>query len=304
MMARRAFIVNSAGGRPAASGIGGASPQSGAPSSDAEAKSGYAQVNGLRLYYEICGGAGTPLILMHGGIGSIEMFSSILPALASRRKVIAVDLQGHGRTADTDRPLSYEAMADDIAGLLKHLGIEKADVMGYSLGAGVAVRTAARYPGAVRKLVVVSVPYRRDGWHADILPHMARIGPEMAEQMKPSPLYQTYARVAPRREDWTRLVVKVGALVNTDYDWSKDVSVIQSPTMLVFGDADSVRPEHAVEFFKLLGGGQRDGGWDGSGISKARLAFLPGATHYNICAQPALVATVAPFLDAAPSDAK
>jgi len=303
MMARRAFLVKSlAGGTLAATGLASASERSTA-SAEAAAKSGYAPVNGLRLYYEIYGD-GVPLILMHGGIGSIEMFSAILPALASGRKVIAVDLQGHGRTADIDRPLSYDAMADDISGLLKHLGIEKADVMGYSLGAGVALRTAVRYPGAVRKLVLVSIPYRRDGWHADVLAQMAMLGPAAAEQMKPSPLYQTYARVAPRPEDWTRLVVKVGTLINTDYDWSRDVSAIQAPTMLVFGDADAVRPEHAVEFFKLLGGGQRDGGWDRSGISKARLAFLPGVTHYNICAQAALVSTVAPFLDAAPTETK
>jgi hypothetical protein len=179
-----------------------------------------------------------------------------------------------GRTADVDRPLSYEA-SRRYRRAAKASGNREGGRDGYSLGAGVALRTTVRYPGAVRKLVLVSIPYRRDGWHADILPQMEMLGPEAAEQMKPSPLYQTYARVAPKPEDWTRLVVKVAALINTDYDWSKDASAIQAPTMLVFGDADSVRPEHAVQFFKLLGGGQRDGGWDGSGISRARLAFLP-----------------------------
>jgi pimeloyl-ACP methyl ester carboxylesterase len=251
----------------------------------------------INLYHEIHG-TGDPLILLHGGLGSTGMFGTILPQLTENRQVIAVDLQAHGRTADIDRPLSYQAMADDVAGLLTRLGIPKADLMGYSLGAGVALRTAIQHPNVVRKLIVVSIPCRKDGWYPEIAVAMSQIDAATAEAMKPSPLYQSYSRIAPRPEDWPILVTKTAALVNQDYDWSKEVATIQAPTMLVFGDADSIRPSHMVEFFELLGGGQRDAGWDGSGMSKARLAILPGLTHYNIVSAPALAAAVVPFLDA------
>jgi len=260
-------------------------------------KTGYAPVNGLKLYYEIHG-ANEPLILLHGGLQSTEMLGAILTPLAQTRRVIAVDLQAHGRTADIDRPMSYEAMADDIAALMKYLGIEKAGVMGYSLGGGVALRTAIQHPGAVGKLVIVSTVFRRDGWYPEVLAAMAQVGAGSAEMMKPSPLYQTYARIAPRPADWPVLLTKVGDLLRKDYAWSKEVAAIKAPTMLVFADADAIRPEHAVQFFQLLGGGKKDAGWDGSGLSNARLAILPGLTHYNISSSPALAATVAPFLDA------
>ncbi len=260
-------------------------------------KTGYAPVNGLKLYYEIHG-TGEPLILLHGGVGATEMFNPILPLLSNTRRVIAVDLQAHGRTADIDRPLSMEAMAGDIAALIKHLGIEKADVMGYSLGGGVALRTAIQHPGAVRKLVVVSTAFKRDGWYPEIVAGMAQMGPGAAEPMKRTPMYQMYARIAPKPEDWPVLLTKLGELLRKDYDWSKDVAAIQAPTLLVFGDADAVRTEHAVQFFELLGGGKKDGGWDGSGMSTARLAILPGLTHYSIFSSPMLATAVTPFLDA------
>ena len=244
-------------------------------------KTGYAPVNGLKMYYEIHG-AGEPLVLLHGGLGSTEMFGAILPLLSNGRRVIAVDLQAHGRTADIDRPLSLEMMADDIGALLKYLGIPKADVMGYSLGGGVALRTAIQHPDMVRKLVIVSAAFRRDGWYPEIVAAMAQMGAASAEPMKPSPIYQMYARIAPRPADWPVLLTKIGELLRKDYDWSKEVAAIQAPTMLVFADADAVRPEHAVQFFELLGGGKKDAGWDGSGMSNARLAILPGLTHYNI----------------------
>jgi pimeloyl-ACP methyl ester carboxylesterase len=259
-------------------------------------KAGYAPVNGLNLYYEIHGD-GEPLILMHGGLGSTEMCHEILPALSIARRVIAVDLQAHGRTADIDRPLSCEAMADDIAGLLNHLGIQKADVMGYSLGAGVALRTAIQHPGMVGKLVVVSTVFRRDGWFPEVVAAMAQVGAGSAEMMKPSPIYETYARIAPRPADWPVLLAKLGELLRKDYDWTKEIAAIQAQTMLVFGDADAIRPAHMVQFFELLGGGKKDAGWDGSGMSNARLAILPGLTHYNILS-PALASAVTPFLEA------
>jgi len=261
------------------------------------ATSGYAPVNGLNLYYEVRG-AGEPLILLHGGLGATEMFAAILPELASVRRVIAVDLQGHGRTADIDRPMSCDAMAGDIAALMKQLGIEKADVMGYSMGGGVALRIAVRNPNTVRKLILVSTAFRRDGWYPEIVAGMAQMGPGAAEPMKQTPMYQLYSRIAPRPADWPVLLTKLGEMLSQDYDWSKDVAAIKSPTLLVFGDADAVRTMHAVQFFELLGGGKKDGGWDGSGISNARLAILPGLTHYNIFSSPALASTVKQFLDA------
>lgn len=292
MMARRNFLAASAaGGFLAASG--NVFAQSGTPA----VKTGYAAVNGLKLYYEIHG-AGEPLVLLHGGLGSTEMVGDVLHALSKTRRVIAADLQAHGRTGDIDRPISYEGLADDIAALLKHLSIEKADVMGYSLGAGTALQTTIRHPAAVRKLVVVSAVFKRDGWYPEILAAMAQMGPAVAEQLKQAPLYQVYSRIAPKPEHWPVLVTKMGDLLRKEYDWSKEVAGIKAPTMLVFGDADSVHPEHAVEFFKLLGGGKKDGGWDNSGISNARLAILPGVTHYNIFSSPALLPTVTPFLDA------
>jgi pimeloyl-ACP methyl ester carboxylesterase len=245
----------------------------------------YASVNGLEMYYEILGG-GEPLILLHGGVGAIEMFGEVLGLLAEGRQVIAVDLQAHGRTADIDRPLSFELMADDIAALIEHLEIEQADVMGYALGGGVALQTAIRHPEVVRKLVVVSTPFKRDGWYPEILAGMEQMGPEVAEPMKQTPMYQLYARVAPRAEDWPVLLTKLGQLLAQDYDWSRDAEAIEAPMMIVVGDADSVRTAHAVEFFELLGGGKADGGWDGSGMSDARLAILPATTHYNIFFSP------------------
>ncbi len=265
-------------------------------------KGDYAEVNGLDMYYEIHG-SGEPVILLHGGVGAIEMFGGVLPLLAEGRRVVAVDLQAHGRTADIDRPLSYKSMADDIGALIEHVGFEKADVMGYSLGGGVALQTAIRHPEAVRKLVLVSTPFERDGWYPEVLAGMGQMGPEAAEPMKQTPMYQLYATVAPRPEDWPVLLTKLGRLLGRDYDWSEDVEAIEAPTMVVVGDADSVRTSHAVEFFELLGGGKADAGWDGSGMPNARLAILPATTHYDIFSSPALASTVAPFLDAPMPDA-
>jgi pimeloyl-ACP methyl ester carboxylesterase len=249
------------------------------------------------MYYEVRG-IGQPLVLLHGGAGSIEMFGQILPALSEGRQVIAADLQAHGRTADIDRPLRYELMADDVAALVGHLRLGKADVMGYSLGGGVALRTAIQHSEVVRKLVLVSTTFRRDGWYPEIQVAMGDNSPGKAEGLKQTPMYQVYAKIAPKLEDWPALIDKLGELLRRDYDWSEEVAKVQAPTMLVVGDADSVRTAHAVEFFELLGGGKRDGGWDGSGVRKARLAILPGITHYNIFSSAALASTVKPFLDA------
>jgi pimeloyl-ACP methyl ester carboxylesterase len=238
------------------------------------------------------------MILLHGGVGAIEMFGEVLQLLAEGRQVIAVDLRAHGRTADIDRPLSFELMADDIAVLIKHLEIGQADVMDYSLGGGVALQTAIRHPEVVRKLVLISTPFKRDGWYLEVIAGMEQMSPEVAEPMKQTPMYQLYASIAPKPEDWPVLLAKLGQLLGHDYDWSNDVAAIEAPTMLAVGDADSVRPAHAVRFFELLGGGKADAGWDRAGMSNARLAVLPATTHYDIFSSPTLASTFAPFLDA------
>ncbi|MEP7285200.1 MAG: alpha/beta hydrolase [Chloroflexota bacterium] len=257
----------------------------------------YALVNGINLYYEVHGN-GEPLILLHGGIGAIEMFGEVLPMLAAGRQVIGVDLQAHGRTADIDRPLTIEAMADDVAALIKQLGFEQTDVMGYSLGGAVALQTTIRHPELVRKLVVVSTPFKRDGWYPEILAGMSQMGATAAEPMKQTPMYALYAQIAPKIADWVVLLTKMGDLLRKDYDWTAGVAAIKAPTLIVVGDADSVRTSHTVEFFELLGGGKADGSWDGSGMSKSRLAILPATTHYTIFSSPALATVVMPFLDA------
>jgi pimeloyl-ACP methyl ester carboxylesterase len=257
----------------------------------------HADVNGLRLYYEDHG-TGRPLVLLHGGLGAGETFGPVLPALAAGRRVVLVDLQGHGHTADVDRPLRPEDLADDVAGLVRHLGVAEADVMGYSLGGIVALRTAVQHPALVRRLVLVSVACRRDGSHPEVLEAMDAMGPELAEPMRQSPPYALYSRVAPRPEDWPVLIGKTSELVKRDYDWTAEVAQLAMPVMLVFADADSVRPAHIVEFYGLLGGGLRDAGWDGSGRPVARLAVLPGTTHYDINVAPGLAPAVVPFLDA------
>jgi pimeloyl-ACP methyl ester carboxylesterase len=256
----------------------------------------YADVNGIKLYYEMFG-TGRPTILLHGGLGAIDMFGDNLPALAAHRQIIGVDLQGHGRTADIDRPLRVELMADDIAALLEHLKLDRPDLVGFSLGGGVALHTAVRHPELVGRLVVISAAFKRSGFYPEILAQQAHVTAEVAEAMKATPMYEMYSRLAPRPEDWPRLLGKIGEAMKEDYDFSKDVASLKPTTMIVAGDADIFPPSHAVEMFALLGGGQRDPGWDGSGRPKARLAILPGLTHYNIAIAPALAATVTAFLD-------
>jgi pimeloyl-ACP methyl ester carboxylesterase len=275
-------------------------PPAVSPTPNRTAEGHYAAVNGLKMYYEVTG-TGTPLVLLHGGVADAEAFDPILPLLARDHRVIAVDLQAHGRTADIDRPLSFEAMAEDVAALVAQLRLQTTDIMGYSLGGAVALQTAIRHPEIVRKLVVVSTVFKSDGWYPENRAGMAAMGPEVAEMAKQSPLYQQYARIAPRVEDWPVLFTKLGELFRKDYDWSVALPTIKAPTMLVFGDADAVRTAHAVEFFGRLGGGQRDGGWDGSGVPTTRLAILPRTTHYQIFMSPELAAAVLPFLADAPA---
>jgi pimeloyl-ACP methyl ester carboxylesterase len=262
----------------------------------------YAEVNGLNLYYETHG-AGRPLILLHGGLGSGEMFGPILPALSEGHQVIAVDLQGHGRTADIDRPIDIRLMADDIAALITHLELDKPDVVGYSLGGGVALLTAIKYPDKVRRLVSASANIRRNAIYPDMLAQQGQVGAAAAEFMKDTPMYQLYQRVAPRPEDFPRLLDKMGAGMAKDFDFTEEVRGLQVPALIVAADADMAPPSHYVEVFGLLDGGHRDGGWMGDGRPKGghALAILPGLTHYNIFSSPLFAAVTLAFLGDQPS---
>ena len=199
----------------------------------------YIETNGLSLYYEEHG-AGEPLVLLHGGLASTETFAAVAPAFAADRRVVLVDLQGHGRTADVDRPFSVESMADDVAGLIEHLG-GSADVLGYSLGGEVALRLAIQHPEKIRNLVLVSITFKRNGNHPEVLEAMDQMTPELAEMLKPSPVYELYARIAPRPEDFATMVAKTSALLKVDYDWTAEVAELALRTLLIYADADSVR---------------------------------------------------------------
>lgn len=265
---------------------------------NAEGTGRYADVNGLHMYYEIHG-SGRPLILLHGGLGSGEMFGPILPTLAEHHQVIPVDLQGHGRTADIERPIDISLMADDIVALVDLLGLDKPDVVGYSLGGGVALFTAVRYPDKVGRLVAASVYLRPDAVYPQIRAQQGQVSGAAADYMKDTPMYELYQRVAPRPEDFPRLLDKIGEAMAGDFDYSEQVRSLQVATMLVGADADMAPPSHYAEMFMLLGGGLRDGGWAGEGRPKNghALAVLPGLTHYNIFSSPLFAAVTLAFLD-------
>jgi pimeloyl-ACP methyl ester carboxylesterase len=265
---------------------------------DAKGAGQYAEVNGISLYFETHG-TGRPLILLHGGLGSGEMFGPVLPALAERHQVIAVDLQGHGRTPDIDRPIDVRLMADDIAALIDYLGLDKPDLVGYSLGGGVALFTAVKYPAKVGRLVVASANIRRDAIPAEMLAQQAQVSGAAAESMKDTPMYELYHRVAPRPEDFPQLLDKIGDSMSKDFDFSEEVRSLQVPTLIVAADADMAPPSHYVEIFKLLDGGLRDGGWMGEGRPKGghALAILPGLTHYNMASSPLFATVTLAFLD-------
>jgi pimeloyl-ACP methyl ester carboxylesterase len=262
----------------------------------------YAKVNGINLYYETHG-TGRPLILLHGGLGSGEMFGPVLQLLAERHQVIAPDLQGHGRTADIDRPLDIRLMAGDIAALIDHLGLDKPDVVGYSLGGGVALQAAVKYPAKVRRLVMASANVRPDAIYPEMRAQQGQVNAAAVAFMKDTPMYQLYQRVAPRPEDFPKLLDKIGAAMSKDFDYTEEVRGLQMPTLVVCGDADMAPPSHYVEVFKLLGGGMRDGGWMGEGRPEGghALAILPGLTHYNICTSPLFAAAILAFLDEQPT---
>lgn len=262
--------------------------------------SGYAPVNGLEMYYEIHGSGEPPLILLHGAFSAIgTSFGKSLPGLAESRQVIGFELQAHGRTADIDRPMTYEALADDIAAALDHLGVEKADVFGYSTGAAIALHLALRHPEKVRKLVLASVSYSLSGVHPGLMDGLGEMKPEM---MFGSPWHDEYMQIAPRPEDFETLFWKKTEMDGGIRDLSpEEVQSIQSPMLLIIGDSDLVRPEHAVEMFRLVGGGVF--GDTPAGPPASQLAILPGTSHVTLVDRVVmLLPAINTFLDEPVSD--
>ncbi len=244
------------------------------------------RVNGIELGYQEFGN-GKPLVLLHGGFGSVEMFGPNIELLAAGNRVI-IDLRAVIEQELDDRAIAHLRGGLDRRLVPRGFGVHE-----------VGLRTAIQHPDLVDRLVLVSTVFKRGGWYPEMTAGMDAMGPETAEFLKQSPMYQAYERIAPRVEDWPVLVHQLTTALKVDYDWSAEVSGLQMPVMIVVGDADGLPPAHAVEFFQLLGGGLRDAHWDGSGMTHHRLAILPGLTHYDINVAPALSAAVIPFLDGA-----
>ena len=254
-----------------------------------DCKEGYVSVNGLNMYYEIHG-TGQPLVLVHGAFSAIgTSFGALLPELAKSRKVIAFELQGHGHTADIDRPMSLDGMADDVAAAIKQLGIEQSDILGYSMGAGVALQMVICHPEVVRKLILASVTYTFSGIHPGLMEGLGNMTPEM---MHGSPWHEEYMKLAPHPENFARLFAK-----KTRDIAAESIRGIKSPTLLIIGDSDLVRPEHAVEMFRLLGGCVF--GDTPAGLPNSQLAVLPGTSHVSLASRTELlIPIINSFLDA------
>lgn len=264
------------------------------PTPPTSAQTGYVPVNGLNMYYEIHG-TGQPLVLLHGAFSAIgTSFGALLPELAKTRQVIAFELQAHGRTADIDRPLTLENLADDTAAALQHLGIDQADIFGYSTGAAVALQVGIRHPQVVRKLVLASVTYNLSGVHPGVMDGLGEMKPEM---MFGSPWHDEYLRIAPDPDHFATFFAKKTQMDRNIKDVPAEaVAAIKAPILIVIGDSDLVRPEHAVEMFRLLGGGVFG---DMAGLPNSQLAVLPGTTHVSIVSRAdLLLAIIPPFLDA------
>lgn len=255
-------------------------------------ESGYAEVNGLKMYYEVYG-KGKPIVMLHGSFMNIPMnWSHIIPLLAKDRKVIVAEMQGHGRTRDIPRELSYEGMADDVSGLLNHINIDSADILGYSMGSGVAFQVAVRHPEQVRRLVVLSGTYTHDGWWPEV---EAMFGTFTAEMFIGTPIQKQYDSLGNDPNHFSEYVKKVISIDLKPYDWFEDVKNIQAPIFMAIGDADGVRYEHALELFRTRGGGQMG---DLHGLPESRLAILPGTTHIGMMQKTEwLIPMITDFLD-------
>ena len=256
--------------------------------------SGYADVNGIQLYHEIYG-EGEPLVLIHGGLTTIGETQGWLQPLAETRQVIAVEMQGHGHTADTDRPMSFASMGDDIAALLDHLKIPKADLIGHSFGGAVALRAAIQHSDKVRRLVVISSPYARSGWYPEAQQGMSLIGASMAEKMMQTETGKL-SQQWPEPQRFPQFLDRMGKMMSDDYDWSAEIAKLPMPVLLVFADNDSISQKHIAEFFALLGGGVKEPGWLNTQLSKSRLAIVPGYSHYNFITSPEAPEIIRKFL--------
>ena len=203
-----------------------------------QTKAGYAHVNGIKMYYEVHG-AGKPVVLLHGAYSTINTaFGELIPALSKTRQVIAVELQGHGRTQDIDRPFSFESMADDVAAVLKFLKIDSADIFGYSMGGGVAQQVAIRHPEVVRRLIITSSVYKHEGWSPETRAIFPMLTPEMFE---PTPIKQEYDKLAPDPKHWKEFINKMKKFVTTSYDFGAEkIKAIRSPTLIITADGDGV----------------------------------------------------------------
>ncbi len=257
---------------------------------------GMAPVGDVQMYWRSLGSGGTPLIVVHGGYGLVDMFGELLPRLAEKRRVIGVELQGHGHTADVDRPFRWESFGDDVAALVDVLDLGEADLLGYSLGGGAVLRAAIQHPERVRRLVLVSAPHRREAWFPEVRAGFDAMGRSMFDMLSQSPMYAAWRAVAPDVDSYPVLIDKTGGLLRQPYDWSAEVRTLPMPVLLVCADADGFPPSSAAEFYGLLGGGRRDAGWDGSGRPASQLAILPGRTHYDVIAAPELAGVVDRFL--------
>jgi pimeloyl-ACP methyl ester carboxylesterase len=265
------------------------------------AQTGYASVNGLKMYYEIHGSGGHPLVLLHGAFSAIgTSFGKLLPELAKTRQVIAFEYQAHGRTADIDRPMTIEQLADDVAAAIEQLGVAPADILGYSLGAGIALHVALRHPEVLRKLVLASVTTKMSGIHPGLMDGLGEMQPSM---MYGSPWHEEYISIAPDPSGFDNLFAKKAEMDKKIPDIADEaVAAIKAPVLLITGDSDIGRPEHAVEIFRLLGGGVFG---DMAGLPKSQLAVLPGTSHTGMADRAAmLVPMIVPFLDAPMPEAK
>jgi pimeloyl-ACP methyl ester carboxylesterase len=247
---------------------------------------GYVDVNGVHMYYEVYG-EGSPLVLLHGGVMTIDLnFASLIPALAARHMVVAVELQGHGRTADTERPISLAALASDVVGLLDHLGIDRAHVLGHSLGGGVALEMAISHPERVRRVVPMSITVRQDGTHEEIAnPSLQATSTRMPTSDDFAEMTEAYKRLSPHPEHFEEFLAALSAVATTLEGWSDEqLAGITAPTLLMIGDHDFTTVEHAGLMLGLIPGSQ--------------LAVLPGTTHMQITRRADLVLPMlAAFLD-------
>jgi pimeloyl-ACP methyl ester carboxylesterase len=259
---------------------------------------GYAEADeGLRVYYEIHG-KGEPIVVLAGGLGDVSSMTQTIGPLARERQVIGVDLEGHGRTALRATPMSHERNGDDVAAVLRHLKLARADVAGYSHGGDAAIRMAIQHPEMVKNLIVISTAAERDGWYPEVLKGMESVGSALVDQMQQTPFYTRYTEVAPHPEQFPLLLDRMGELMKKDYDWRAEIAALRVPTLLLFADHDAVSMTHIAEFFALFDGGVRDAGWDDQPrYARARLAIVPGYTHYNFGQGPDVARVIDAYLD-------